>query len=72
MHATSSLPILWCHGTADDVIPISYAESTLAFLRESIGIPSDKLECHFYDGVGHEIHEKEVIAIASWLQRNFV
>lgn len=68
MHTNSTLPILWCHGAADDVIPISYAEDALGFLRGSAGIPSLKLEYCFYDGLGHAILDNELEDIASWLQ----
>jgi predicted esterase len=68
MHTTFTPPILWCHGAADDVIPISYAEDAIAFLRDSVGIPSLKLECHFYDGLGHAIQDNELNDIISWFQ----
>jgi lysophospholipase-2 len=68
MRTTTTLPILWCHGIVDDVIPISYGEDALAFLRNSVGIPPLKLECHFYNGLGHAIEDNELNDTALWFQ----
>jgi predicted esterase len=68
MYAASHLPILWCHGTADDEIPISYANDAITFLQECVGIPSSKLQFCSYDGLGHTIHDNELNDIVSWLQ----
>ncbi|KAF8230424.1 Phospholipase/carboxylesterase [Tricholoma matsutake] len=68
MRTTSALPIMWCHGTADDVIPLSYAEDALAFLQNSVGIPSLKLKSRLYDSLGHAVQDNELNDIASWFQ----
>lgn len=68
MCAASHLPILWCHGTADEEVPISYANDAVAFLRDSVGIPSSNVQFCVYDDLGHTIHDNELEDITSWLQ----
>jgi predicted esterase len=68
MHTVSTLSILWCHGVMDDVIPISFAKDALAFLQDSAGIPTSKLEFHAYDGLGHTIEDNEVDDVTTWLR----
>jgi len=69
MHNASHLPVLWCHGTADKEIPISYADDAVAFLQNSIRIPPSKLQFRVYDDLDHTIHDNELNDIMLWLQR---
>ncbi|KAF8061011.1 phospholipase carboxylesterase [Lyophyllum atratum] len=68
MHATPSLPVLWCHGAADREIPISYGQDATTFLRNTIGLSPSKLQIRVYDDLGHAINDAELDDIASWLQ----
>jgi len=68
LHAAPNLPILWCHGTADEEIPLSYADDAVTFLRNSVGIPPSKLQFLVYEGLGHTIHDNELNDVAWWLQ----
>jgi len=68
MYAASHLPILWCHGTADEEIPISYADDAVAFLRDSVGTSSSNLQFRVYHDLGHAIHDNELNDITLWLQ----
>jgi lysophospholipase-2 len=69
MHGASHLPVLWCHGTADKEIPISYANDAVAFLRDSVRIPPSRLQFRVYDDLDHTIHDDELNDITLWLQR---
>lgn len=62
------IPILWCHGTTDRSIPISYGEDATAFLRDTIKVPQTKLQFFAYEGLEHTIREDELSDVASWLQ----
>ncbi|KAF8061728.1 phospholipase carboxylesterase [Lyophyllum atratum] len=69
MKVTPKFPILWCHGTADDEIPIHLAEDGIAFLRETLGHKAEaQLRLSVYDGLGHDINEAELKDVAFWLQ----
>jgi len=68
MHTASTLPVLWCHGVVDDVIPFSYGEDALAFLRDSVAIPSLNLAFRVYDDLGHTTQDNELSDVASWIQ----
>ena len=65
---TAHLSVLWCHGGADNDIPISYANNAVAFLRNTVKIPSSKLHFRVYDDLGHTIHDNELSDVISWLQ----
>lgn len=68
MSAASHLPILWCHGTADQEIPISYADDAVAFLRDCVEVPPSNIQFCVYDDLGHTIHDNELNDITVWLQ----
>jgi lysophospholipase-2 len=65
--ASHDLPILWCHGTTDDEIPISYGEDAIAFLRYSRGVPQTRLQFLVYEGLEHTTRDDELRDVASWL-----
>lgn len=67
VHAASALPVLWCHGTVDREIPLSYAEDALEFLHRSIGIPRSTLKLKTYNGLAHSINDEELEDIISWV-----
>lgn len=69
IHTAPNLPILWCHGTADIEIPISYAEDALSFLQYSLGVPNAKLTMKAYNGMRHAINDEELNDLVNWLAR---
>lgn len=62
-----SLPIFWAHGSADDEVPLSYGEECVSFLRNSLGIPSERVVFKTYEGLDHSINDAELDDLAEWL-----
>jgi predicted esterase len=69
IHTAPGLPILWCHGKADDEIPISYAEDAISFLHSTLRVPNSKLQFRQYDDLTHAINDNELDDLGSWLER---
>ncbi|KAF8887798.1 Phospholipase/carboxylesterase/thioesterase [Infundibulicybe gibba] len=65
-HTAPNLPILWCHGTADTEIPLTYAEEAIDFLRSRSSDPR-KLKLITYDRLGHNINDRELEDLIVWL-----
>ena len=65
---SKTLPIFWGHGTADAVISLERAKSSLESLETLFGIkavtPEEKsqggVEFHTYAGVAHSLVEEEM------------
>ena len=68
MHTDFTLHAVWCHGAADDVIPIPCAEDILDSLGSSAEIPLLKSECRFYNSLRHTTLDNELNNVASWFQ----
>jgi predicted esterase len=64
---TANIPVLWCHGTSDDEIPLSYGEEAFAYLRTNLGLPSQIWNFQSYDELGHAIRTDELEDVAEWL-----
>lgn len=60
-----AMPIFMAHGIGDEIIPISYAEKSLAIIREVGFMP----EWHEYP-MTHSISPQEIFDISQWMQRN--
>ncbi|KAH8827350.1 Phospholipase/carboxylesterase [Flagelloscypha sp. PMI_526] len=72
-----SIPILWCHGTADDLVKYSLGVQCTDFLHQEIGFrlyrdcPEDYYDgitWKSYGGLGHWFNEEELMAMAAWLR----
>lgn len=68
LHAAPWLSVLWCHGMADDKIPIWHGHDALVFLRDSGRIPESQLQLYVYEGLKHTINDAEMKDVASWLK----
>jgi len=68
LHARPSLPILWCHGTTDKEIPLSFARDGEEFLRNSLGFSGPRLQLRVYDGLEHTTNTTELEDVVSWLR----
>ncbi|KAJ7480168.1 phospholipase carboxylesterase [Mycena galericulata] len=64
--ASPNVPILWCHGTADEEIPLAFAESAVSFLRKHVN-STPTLQYRTYPGLGHTINDEEVDDLLAWL-----
>ncbi|XP_050382173.1 uncharacterized protein LOC126799097 [Argentina anserina] len=60
----ASLPILQCHGNADDVVPYMYGEKSVQCLN-SAGFRF--LSFKPFDGLGHYTIPKEMNEVSNWL-----
>ncbi|KAF9269925.1 Phospholipase/carboxylesterase [Marasmius fiardii PR-910] len=63
----AKMPILWCHGLADDEIPIECGCDAVEYLRSSLGA-SNELQFRTYQGLVHTICDEEVSDLSSWLE----
>lgn len=70
VHAAPRLPILWCHGQHDDVIPIDFAEDAISFLHQPLRIPESQLTYKTYAGLAHTINDQELDDLVEWLHHN--
>ncbi|KAJ3546233.1 hypothetical protein NMY22_g2135 [Coprinellus aureogranulatus] len=68
----NSLPILWCHGTADEEIPLSYGRDAEAFIETVYSNGSNSVRRQFtfktYDGLEHNTNEAELEDVAMFLE----
>lgn len=62
-----NLPVFWAHGKMDTEIPISYAEDSISFLRNSLNISADKIVFRTYEGLEHTVNNEELEDFAVWL-----
>lgn len=60
----ATLPILLCHGKADDVVQYKFGEKSYKVLNSS---GFNDVTFKSYDGLGHYTHPEEVRDICSWL-----
>ncbi|KAM9613250.1 lysophospholipase-like protein 1 [Trichechus inunguis] len=62
--ADGVLPELFqCHGTADELVPYSWAEETNSVLR-SLGVST---QFHSFPGVHHDLSKTELQKLTSWI-----
>ncbi|TEB18578.1 Phospholipase/carboxylesterase [Coprinellus micaceus] len=65
-----SFPILWCHGTDDREIPISYGRDAVEFIKAlpgSDGSRGNAVVIRTYSGLKHAINDAELADIAAFL-----
>ncbi|KAJ7071401.1 phospholipase carboxylesterase [Mycena amicta] len=63
--ASPSVPILWCHGLVDNLIPIEHAEDAVAYLEQNI---KGEIQFHKYPGLAHTINDRVVEDLLAWLK----
>ncbi|KAF7306512.1 Lysophospholipase i [Mycena indigotica] len=63
--ASPNLPILWCHGLADTLIPIELAEDAIKYLEQNT---KGKVELKKYAGLEHTINDSVVEDLLAWLK----
>ncbi|KAL0950679.1 hypothetical protein HGRIS_007461 [Hohenbuehelia grisea] len=68
LHTAPNLPILWCHGTADDEIPIACAEEAAGFLLNTLRLHPRQVSLRQYPGMKHSICDAELEDILRWLE----
>lgn len=64
MHHVGSFPILWCHGTADDEIPLEYGQEAAQFLISSNQVVRFKT----YEDLSHSVNSEEIDDLGTWLE----
>lgn len=62
----AKLPILWCHGLADNEIPIICGQDAVGYLRSSLG--ASNLQFRTYRGLAHNICDEELNDLSLWLE----
>ena len=62
-----SFPILWCHGTDDKEIPISYGRDAVEFIKALPGSRGNGVIVRAYSGLQHAINDAELADIAAFL-----
>jgi len=67
-HAAAALPILWCHGTADDRIPLEYGKDAVSFLTGAAGISEEMVTFKIYEGLAHTTNATEINDLGIWLK----
>jgi phospholipase/carboxylesterase len=66
-HASNrDLPVLACHGTRDDVVPITAGRSCRAALERTASDPT-LVQWHDYP-MGHEVCPDELAHVGAWLR----
>ncbi|KAJ7583281.1 phospholipase carboxylesterase [Mycena floridula] len=65
--AASTVPVLWCHGGADDRIPVEYGQDAVSFLT-NVGFPVTFLT---YEGMAHTTNDEEMRDLGNWLDKIF-
>eukprot|EP00392_Amoebophrya_sp_AT5.2_P007605 g7620.t1 len=64
----SSVPVLLCHGTADQMVSFDNALKTKNFLAEEFSIDAEVYEIA---GMGHEACQEEIDHVKDWLRKRF-
>ncbi|TEB21199.1 alpha/beta-hydrolase [Coprinellus micaceus] len=66
-------PILWCHGTNDKEIPLSYGRDAEGFIKAlskegaSSGLQAGVITFETYEGLDHSTNDTELEDVAAWL-----
>ncbi|MEM7155986.1 MAG: alpha/beta hydrolase [Myxococcota bacterium] len=66
--ANLATPMLMCHGTRDDVLPIDLGRSARDFMQEQM--PTSEIEWHEFP-IGHEVSVPEIEIVAAWFAKRF-
>ncbi|KAF5375277.1 hypothetical protein D9758_000089 [Tetrapyrgos nigripes] len=62
--------ILWCHGNADEDIPLSHGLDGVSFLKTSMKYSEpEKLQVNVYENLSHTINEEEIADLGDWLRK---
>ncbi|KAJ7630494.1 phospholipase carboxylesterase [Roridomyces roridus] len=64
--ASPNVPILWCHGTADQEIPLEMGEEAVTFLCKHVN-STPSMSFKTYPGMVHTINDEEVEDVLAWL-----
>lgn len=67
IHTEPNLPIFWGHGTADEQIPLTFAQECLQFLRGTLNVSDEKLTFVRYEALAHATNEREFEDLAGWM-----
>ncbi|TFL05819.1 Phospholipase/carboxylesterase [Pterulicium gracile] len=67
--AVKRTPIFWGHGKADPLVKYQFAEASVKFLKEQLGVPisEDRLTFKSYEGLEHSSDPQEIADVHSWL-----
>lgn len=69
------LPIFWGHGKSDPLVKFTWAQESVKFLKEKLGIPEATkedpkgIEFHAYDGLVHSANDEEIEDLQEWLEK---
>ncbi|KXN89453.1 Acyl-protein thioesterase 1 [Leucoagaricus sp. SymC.cos] len=72
----ASVPIFWGYGTNDSLIEQSFTNASVAFLKDTLGVPPAKcleergLWVESYSGMGHETCQKELDALRAFIKKH--
>ncbi|EMD41527.1 hypothetical protein CERSUDRAFT_110078 [Gelatoporia subvermispora B] len=67
IHLEPNLPVFWGHGVQDAEVPLSMGQECIAFLRNALHIPDEKVKFKPYESLGHAVNEQELEDLVSWL-----
>ncbi|TEB31542.1 alpha/beta-hydrolase [Coprinellus micaceus] len=73
IYCAPPFPILWCHGTNDKEIPLSYGRDAEGFIKAlskegaSPGLQAGVITFKTYEGLDHSTNDTELEDIAAWL-----
>lgn len=64
-----AVPVLFCHGDADQMVDVASADASLKFLKDNF--PDQfATDMHIFKGMGHEACLEEVEVVSKWLQKH--
>ena len=62
-----TLPVFWSNGLDDKEVPPSYGEEAVAFLRDTLPLPADKIVYKTYNGLEHTVNDEVLDDLSGWL-----
>ncbi|GJE87483.1 phospholipase/carboxylesterase [Phanerochaete sordida] len=69
------LPVFWGHGKNDPLVKFAWAEQSVKFLKENLGISEATatnptgIEFHGYNGLVHSANDEEIEDLQAWLAK---
>ena len=69
------LPIFWGHGRSDPLVKFEWAERSIEFIKNGLGIPEATkenpigVEFHAYPGLVHSANDQELDDLQQWLEK---
>ncbi|KAH8828774.1 Phospholipase/carboxylesterase/thioesterase [Flagelloscypha sp. PMI_526] len=63
----TTTPVFWCHGEADQEIPLTMGSDAVEYMK-SVGF---EVEIKTYPGLVHDTNEEELKDVSDWLARLF-